>query len=477
MISANYSIYEQIPAVFEQYSRRLEELRVESIDRQAKLEGLVRELKIICKFFACARKVYDLTKSADLVEFYYTSRAWNVVAIYAKLYKHFASYSPFFVLERGVFSLNLQSSERIKISHSEAAIESIDAIYFRHEAKIADVIGAVERLIQSHLMATLEKKHGGLCYYKYLQKFQEGGFIKSFEAETGINLLKLKYTSRNKFCVPFDPVWKYMEFSKKFNAVAMLEKFSEKDVDYTVEKINRGYFYTLTFECFYDFCIASRKPKSNIIREYLVQLESKFNEAVNALSFYAKLQKQKKNSEISAAVGTINSLELTVNKLESTMNDWELSFNKSLSEQKQIIQDYRNFSKSSNGLVGSIVPYALNENKISCLKIFWVKNLVDGEQIVILSGRQLQDIDSNPTLKKNVALYGEMEEILFVQGKQTKDIVKNLDELLYGRVNVKFACVKMAANKFIEKFEPKNRKIILVPGTDKITVIEFFQSF
>ena len=96
----------------------------------------------------------------------------------------------------------------------------------------------------------------------------------------------LKYDSKNDFVIDLDNVWKWLDFSQKYNAKCTLEKNFTINKDYKMfapeasgaKKDNRGghnkEIIMLNVETFKRFCLKAGTKKADEIHDYFIKLEN-----------------------------------------------------------------------------------------------------------------------------------------------------------------------------------------------------------
>ena len=119
----------------------------------------------------------------------------------------------------------------------------------------------------------------------------------------------LNYNPRSDFVIDLDNVWKWIGFSQKVKAKALLEKYFIINNDYKILLSHAGKqdFHThgghnkeiimLTIKTFKLFCLKAGTKKADQIHEYYIKLEETLQEVVQEESDELKLQLEKKDSE------------------------------------------------------------------------------------------------------------------------------------------------------------------------------------
>lgn len=120
----------------------------------------------------------------------------------------------------------------------------------------------------------------------------------------------LNYNPRGDFVIDLDNVWKWVGFSQKVKAKALLEKYFIINNDYKILLSHAGKqdFHThgghnkeiimLTIKTFKLFCLKAGTKKADQIHEYYIKLEETLQEVVQEESDELKLQLEKKDKEL-----------------------------------------------------------------------------------------------------------------------------------------------------------------------------------
>jgi hypothetical protein len=120
----------------------------------------------------------------------------------------------------------------------------------------------------------------------------------------------LNYNPRSDFVIDLDNVWKWIGFSQKVKAKALLEKYFIINNDYKILLSHAGKqdFHThgghnkeiimLTIKTFKLFCLKAGTKKADQIHEYYIKLEETLQEVVQEESDELKLQLEKKDKEL-----------------------------------------------------------------------------------------------------------------------------------------------------------------------------------
>jgi hypothetical protein len=122
----------------------------------------------------------------------------------------------------------------------------------------------------------------------------------------------LKYDSKNDFVIDLDNVWKWLDFSQKYNAKCVLEKNFYINKDYKIfapevagaKKDTRGghnkEIIMLNVETFKKFCLKAGTKKADEVHEYFIKLENIMFEITKEESEELKkqvMQLENKNKE------------------------------------------------------------------------------------------------------------------------------------------------------------------------------------
>lgn len=114
---------------------------------------------------------------------------------------------------------------------------------------------------------------------KYFTNYEQQLFLSSFYCY-------LKYDSKNDYVIDLDNVWKWLDFSQKYNAKCVLEKNFYINKDYKIfapatsgaKKDTRGghnkEIIMLNIDTFKKFCLKAGTKKADEVHDYFIKLEN-----------------------------------------------------------------------------------------------------------------------------------------------------------------------------------------------------------
>ena len=168
-------------------------------------------------------------------------------------------------------------------SNTTTAVQSVDIIQLLENAPLTRLSDTCQHRLMTKMRETFTDK-------------EQQMFLMSFYTY-------LNY-DKHEFVVDLDKVWEWLGFSKKFNALRVLEKSFTKDVEYKVllrpeeNKKDKGgrpkETILLTIKAFKSFCLKAGTKKADQIHEYYIKLEEMLQDVVYEES--AELRKQLENS-------------------------------------------------------------------------------------------------------------------------------------------------------------------------------------
>jgi DNA-dependent RNA polymerase auxiliary subunit epsilon len=176
----------------------------------------------------------------------------------------------------------------------------------------------IVELIENNPVTTLSKEYN----VKFLTKIK--GQFTDFEQKIFLSSFYcyINYDSKNDFVIDLDNVWKWLDFSSKFNAKRLLENnfiidkdykksllLKEKQTVHTKGGQNREIFM-LNINTFKKFCLKAGTKKADEIHEYFIKLEEILQETIKEESNELKLLLEKeKNDSIQNYIHTIKEKE------------------------------------------------------------------------------------------------------------------------------------------------------------------------
>ena len=191
-------------------------------------------------------------------------------------------------------------------------------------AASAATLNIVE-LIEKNPVTKLSRKYNNLL----LEKIQEN--FSTFEQQLFVSSFYcyLNFDKNTDFVVDLDDVWRWLDFSQKFNAIRILEANFKPNVDYKnitasssdsdeeqstnqdKPKKHGGHnkqTIKLTIRCFKLLCLKAQTKKAGEIHEYYLRLEELLHQILDTETSELRAQLEQKNEVIS----TLNQATITL---------------------------------------------------------------------------------------------------------------------------------------------------------------------
>ena len=183
----------------------------------------------------------------------------------------------------------------------------------------------IVELIEKNPITRLSQQYNNLL----LEKLQEN--FSTFEQQLFVTSFYcyLNYDKNTDFVVDLDDVWKWLDFSQKFNAIRILEANFKLDVDYKnitastsdsdeehsanqdKPKKHGGHnkqTIKLTIRCFKLLCLKAQTKKAGEIHNYYLSLEDLLHQILDTETNELRAQLEQKNEVIS----TLNQATITL---------------------------------------------------------------------------------------------------------------------------------------------------------------------
>lgn len=191
-------------------------------------------------------------------------------------------------------------------------------------AASASTLNIVE-LIEKNPITKLSQKYNNILLEKLQENFntfEQQLFVASFYCY-------LNYDKNTDFVVDLDDVWRWLEFSQKFNAIRIIEANFKLDVDYKnitastsdsdeehstsqdKPKKHGGHnkqTIKLTIRCFKLLCLKAQTKKAGEIHEYYMKMEETLHQILDTETSELRAQLEQKNEVIS----TLNQATITL---------------------------------------------------------------------------------------------------------------------------------------------------------------------
>lgn len=183
----------------------------------------------------------------------------------------------------------------------------------------------IVELIEKNPITRLSQQYNNLLLEKIQENFstfEQQLFVASFYCY-------LNYDKNTEFVVDLDDVWKWLDFSQKFNAIRILEANFKLDVDYKnitastsdsdeehstnqdKPKKHGGHnkqTIKLTIRCFKLLCLKAQTKKAGEIHEYYMKMEETLHQILDTETSELRAQLEEKNEVIS----TLNQATITL---------------------------------------------------------------------------------------------------------------------------------------------------------------------
>ena len=195
-------------------------------------------------------------------------------------------------------------------------------------ATSTDRLNIVE-LIEKNPITKLSQTYNNFL----LEKLQEN--FSTFEQQLFVSSFYcyLNYDKNTDFVVDLDDVWRWLEFSQKFNAIRILEANFKLDVDYKnitastsdsdeehstnqdKQKKHGGHnkqTIKLTIRCFKLLCLKAQTKKAGEIHEYYMKLEEVIHMTVDHQTTQLRAQLEQTNAQLEQATSTLNQATITL---------------------------------------------------------------------------------------------------------------------------------------------------------------------
>jgi hypothetical protein len=188
-------------------------------------------------------------------------------------------------------------------------------------AASADTLNIVE-LIEKNPITKLSQSYNNLLLEKIQENFntfEQQLFVASFYCY-------LNYDKNTDFVVDLDNVWKWLDFSQKFNAIRILEANFKLDVDYKnitastsdsdeehstnqdKQKKHGGHnkqTIKLTIRCFKLLCLKAQTKKAGEIHDYYLRLEEIIHMTVDYQTTQLRAQLEQSTAQLNQATITL----------------------------------------------------------------------------------------------------------------------------------------------------------------------------
>ena len=180
----------------------------------------------------------------------------------------------------------------------------------------------IVELIEKNPITRLSQQYNHLLLEKLQENFstfEQQLFVASFYCY-------LNYDKNTDFVVDLDDVWKWLDFSQKFNAIRILEAHFKLDVDYKnitastsdsdeehstnqdKPKKHGGHnkqTIKLTIRCFKLLCLKAQTKKAGEIHEFYIKLEEIIHQTVDEQTTQLRAQLEQSTAQLNQATITL----------------------------------------------------------------------------------------------------------------------------------------------------------------------------
>lgn len=180
----------------------------------------------------------------------------------------------------------------------------------------------IVELIEKNPITKLSQTYNNIL----LEKIQEN--FSTFEQQLFVSSFYcyLNYDKNTDFVVDLDDVWRWLEFSQKFNAIRILEANFKLDVDYKnitastsdndeehsthqdKQKKHGGHnkqTIKLTIRCFKLLCLKAQTKKAGEIHEYYMKMEDSLHQILDSETSELRAQLEQSTAQLNQATITL----------------------------------------------------------------------------------------------------------------------------------------------------------------------------
>jgi len=180
----------------------------------------------------------------------------------------------------------------------------------------------IVELIEKNPITRLSQKYNNFL----LEKLQEN--FSTFEQQLFVSSFYcyLNFDKNTDFVVDLDDVWRWLDFSQKFNAIRMIEANFKLNVDYKnitasssdsdeEQSVNQDkpkkhgghnkQTIKLTIRCFKLLCLKAQTKKAGEIHEYYVKMEETLHQILDTENSELRAQLEQTNAQLNQATITL----------------------------------------------------------------------------------------------------------------------------------------------------------------------------
>ena len=306
----------------------------------------------------------------------------------------------------------------------------------------------IVELIEKNPISKLSKAYNNKLINKIKDNFtgfEQQLFVSSFYCY-------LNYDKNNDFVVDLDDIWKWLGFQQKYNAVRMLEKYFNLDLDYkTAPQVGGAVFETennikknggqnkqtilLTIKCFKSLCLKSQTKKASEIHEYYMKMEDVLHQIVEEETDELRLQLEQKENIILEKEQEKHQLIQSSKKEKQRAVEQATIIQFPLNTECIYFGTIDNTNESgeklikfghTNDLATRILDHRKKYNNFILADAFRVQNKVEIENLIKTYPkikRQIRSLEVNGKNKTEIIAYDDTNFTIDKLSKHIKDII------------------------------------------------------
>ena len=306
----------------------------------------------------------------------------------------------------------------------------------------------IVELIEKNPISKLSKAYNN----KLINKIKDN--FTGFEQQLCVSSLYcyLNYDKNNDFVVDLDDIWKWLGFQQKYNAVRMLEKYFNLDLDYkTAPQVGGAVFETennikknggqnkqtilLTIKCFKSLCLKSQTKKASEIHEYYMKMEDVLHQIVEEETDELRLQLEQKENIILEKEQEKHQLIQSSKKEKQRAVEQATIIQFPLNTECIYFGTIDNTNESgeklikfghTNDLATRILDHRKKYNNFILADAFRVQNKVEIENLIKTYPkikRQIRSLEVNGKNKTEIIAYDDTNFTIDKLSKHIKDII------------------------------------------------------
>ena len=306
----------------------------------------------------------------------------------------------------------------------------------------------IVELIEKNPISKLSKAYNNKLINKIKDNFtgfEQQLFVSSFYCY-------LNYDKNNDFVVDLDDIWKWLGFQQKYNAVRMLEKYFNLDLDYkTAPQVGGAVFETennikknggqnkqtilLTIKCFKSLCLKAQTKKAGEIHEYYMKMEDVLHQTVEEETDELRLQLEQKENIILEKEQEKHQLIQSSKKEKQKAVEQATIIQFPLNTECIYFGTIDNTNESgeklikfghTNDLATRILDHRKKYNNFILADAFRVQNKVEIENLIKTYPkikRQIRSLEVNGKNKTEIIAYDDTNFTIDKLSKHIKDII------------------------------------------------------